>query len=104
MLYDNAERLAACWLDASCAVPVVLSLERTIDKPDGWIFFCDSTAFVESGDPLQAFGSNAPIIINRVTCEIPVPGTARLTEACIEEYEASLPKAQRQGMPHLRAR
>jgi Immunity protein 35 len=64
--------------------------EFTVERPWGWVFFYNSRRFVETRDPLQAFGGNAPYIVNRTTGEVRVTGTARPVEEYIAEYEASL--------------
>jgi Immunity protein 35 len=68
--------------------------EFTVERSWGWVFFYNSRRFVETRDPLQALGGNAPYIVDRTTGEVRVTGTARPTEEYIAEYEASLRTAE----------
>jgi hypothetical protein len=53
----------------------------------GWIFFYNSKQFIDTGDFSYAIAGNAPIIINRMTGELSVTGTAHSIEYYIEEYQ-----------------
>jgi hypothetical protein len=64
--------------------------EVTREFPWGWVFFYNSRRFIETQDPLEALGGNAPFIVNRATGEVRVTGTAHSIEHYIREYEASL--------------
>jgi hypothetical protein len=64
--------------------------ELTRQFPWGWVFFYNSRRFIETRDPLEAVGGNAPFIVNRSTGEVLVTGTAQSIEHYIQEYEASL--------------
>lgn len=96
MLYRQAEKLAAAWVDIVTAGAAVLDLALTMDKPYGWVFF------YVSSDLNDHLGGNAPIIIDRCDCEIRVTGTARPVDYYIRIYERSLPKARLKMTPERR--
>jgi|HubBroStandDraft_2_1064218.scaffolds.fasta_scaffold421536_2 hypothetical protein len=50
-----------------------------MDRPYGWVFFYQAKRSIETRNPLDGFGGNAPIII--------------------AEYEATLPAAQLSATP-----
>ncbi|MBN8228924.1 hypothetical protein JYK02_15550 [Corallococcus macrosporus] len=62
--------------------------ERTIEREFGWVFFYSSKRYVETGDPAFAVGGNAPLIVDRVTGDIHVTGSAYPVEHYIALYEA----------------
>lgn len=64
--------------------------ELTREFPWGWVFFYNSRQFIETRDPLDALGGNAPFIVNRDTGEIRMTGTANSIKHYIREYEATL--------------
>jgi len=68
----------------------VILEDETIAKEWGWVFFYQTKAFVESGDFRDMLGGNAPIIVNRVTGDVTITGTAHDIEYYINEYEQSL--------------
>lgn len=102
--YEKALRVVKVYVDASTDGGGVVLEDKTIDKPYGWIFFYQSRKFVESGDPLEGYAGNAPLIFNRVFGEYRVTGTAHPIERYIEEYEHGLPPAQLAMKPQVRRR
>ena len=60
--------------------------EATQEEPFGWVFFYNSAKYVETGDPLDGLGGNAPLVVFRDTGAIEVTGTA----APVEEYLAPI--------------
>src|SRR5699024_11955638 len=46
----------------------------------GWIFFYQSAEFLDDGNPSAQLVGNAPIIVNRDTCELRVTGVAKRSE------------------------
>jgi hypothetical protein len=78
--------------------------DSTLDRPYGWVFFYQSRAYVETGDKMQAFFGNAPIIFNRVSGELRVTGTADPVDDYLRKYEVELPPAQLQMTAQTRAR
>jgi hypothetical protein len=88
----------------SPATATLLVDESTMDLPYGWVFFYQSRRFLETNNLLDAYGGNAPIIINRFTYELLCTGTAYPIEHFLAEYERALPPAQLQAKPQRRER
>lgn len=88
-VHAELERKFVTWGRAPDAF-VILD-ESTRETSWGWVFFYDSRRFAETGDERDAFGGNAPLLVNRTSGEIRSAGTARPIEFYIEAYEASLP-------------
>lgn len=85
----EAQIIAEKELPASSYDLVILE-DETITKGWGWVFFYQTKAYVESGDFRDMLGGNAPIIVNRVTGDVTITGTAHDIEHYINEYEQSL--------------
>ena len=68
---------------------LVIMDERTIERSWGWIFFYNSRRYLETRNPLDGLGGNAPFIVNRHTGEVRATGTAYSVEYYIAEYEKS---------------
>ena len=68
---------------------VVLS-ESTIETDWGWVFFYQSQRYIDTDDISERLAGNAPFIVNRITGEALVTGTAHPIEHYIAEYEANL--------------
>ena len=83
MNYTQARELAATWVRLVSEDEAALVDEHTIKKPYGWVFFYQAKEGM--------LGGNAPIVVNRLSYELRVTGTALRTEAYLEEYEATLP-------------
>ena len=83
MNYTQAKELAATWVRLNSDDEAELVEKITIKKPYGWVFFYEA----KDG----ALGGNAPIIINRLSLELRVTGTAYSTETYLKEYESTLP-------------
>ncbi len=67
-------------------ISLTLLIDDTIEFHYGWVFFYQSTKFIETGDIMNALGGNAPIIINKFNGSICVTGTGKPTEKHIDEY------------------
>lgn len=65
----------------------VIMDEATVEKPYGWIFIFQSKRYLETQNPLEAFGGNSPIFVNKHTGEITLLGTATSLEASIKLLE-----------------
>lgn len=65
---------------------VQLQLERTIEFELGWVFFYQTKAFIETGDPMKSALGNAPLIINKQTGAIQVTGTLHHINTYIIRY------------------
>jgi Immunity protein 35 len=94
MRYEDARRLASAWVESCTGGGGVVVDEHTLSRSYGWVFFYQAKGFIESGDAMQAYVGNAPIVINRFSNEVHVTGTARPLEQYLAEYEAGLPAAQ----------
>jgi hypothetical protein len=68
-------------------VEVKLREHETLEKPFGWVFFFNSTAFIKSGDIRDAVAGNAPFIIDSNDGSIHETGTALPIECYLENYE-----------------
>jgi hypothetical protein len=82
----------------------VILESQTIDRPYGWVFFYQNREYLETGNFLDQFAGNAPIIFNRVWGEYRVTGTAHDIDHYLREYEATLPALHLQMKPQLRRR
>ena len=69
---------------------VTLVLTELREESFGWVFFYDSKEFLETGDFSMALAGNAPILIDKMTGELTVTGTAYSIEYYIEHYKAKL--------------
>jgi hypothetical protein len=78
-------------ISADTDTDLVLLDDETIERHWGWVFFYNSRAFIETGDYSEALAGNAPFIVNRMTGEVTLTGTAMPIEHYISEYEATLP-------------
>ena len=87
---ETAKNLAQKYLDnwwPDCKIQFVICDEYTIERPFGWVFFWNSKEYLETQDPGQQLGGNAPLIVDRRDGAIHVTGTARSIEEYIESYE-----------------
>jgi len=64
--------------------------ESTIEREWGWVFFYQSSAYLQTKNPVAMLAGNAPIIVNKKTGELTVTGTAWPVEKYIEDYETRL--------------
>jgi len=62
----------------------------TREESFGWVFFYNSTRFIETGDLRWALAGNAPVIIDR-RGRLHVTGTAYAPEHYIEEFGRKYP-------------
>ena len=101
MDFQKAAALATAWVDILCEGQARIVREATIAKPYGWIFFYESKRCLD-GDCSKKLAGNAPVIVDRNTCELRVTGTAKPLEHYLAEYEKTLPPVslQRAPQPH----
>jgi hypothetical protein len=95
---EEAKRLVYGEINASTSsIPdeeeLVILDDLTIEKPWGWVFFCNSRQFAETGNFMDSLLGNAPYIVDRHTGDLLVTGTAYEIEYYIERYEKT-------GDPH----
>ena len=69
--------------------PVTILSEATIEKEWGWVFFYDSTAYLEGEDEDGWLCGNAPYIVERETGQVHETGTADPIEFYIDNFEAT---------------
>ena len=69
---------------------LVILDENTIEKVWGWIFFYQSSLYLESKDISDALAGNAPLIVNKNTGEVIETGTAYPLEQYVQEYEVKI--------------
>ena len=88
----QAQSLAEAQLSGSSddSLELVVLTSATLETSFGWVFFYQSRAYVESHDPMEALVGNAPLIVNRITGDVIVTGTAEPIDSYISRYEASL--------------
>ena len=98
--FYNARRLAETWVHCVCGEGVELIKSSTIAKPYGWVFFYQTTAYLQnSNDVSQALAGNAPFIIDRESGQITVLGTALPTTDYLDRFEATLPQSRLHTKP-----
>ena len=86
--YQQAERLAAAWVNITSVGTAELAPGAVITRPYGWVFG------YQAKEPGHILVGNAPIIVDRINGEIIVTGTAGPLEEYLAEYEAALPPAR----------
>ena len=69
---------------------IVVMEECTIEKEWGWVFFYQSSEYLESGDPDSQLAGNAPYVVNKQNGELYSTGTALPIEEYIDEYEKKI--------------
>jgi len=95
MTFEEARKLVKnkinlpdpCWPDKP---EMVVVDENTIEKSWGWVFFYESSLYLESKNISDALAGNAPLIVNKDTDEIFETGTAYPLEQYIQEYEDNI--------------
>ena len=86
----QAQRIAASYLDQmQLETKKFLQIVRVIEKSFGWIFFYQSTEYVETGTFRKMLAGNAPFVIDIKDGKLQVFGTAHSIDTYIEQYEAS---------------
>ncbi|UXA65158.1 YrhB family protein [Xanthomonas prunicola] len=90
---DQAKQLVQSLLDSQitemdCEVAVIDS--ATLERPFGWVFFCQSKEYLLTGNYSTQLAGNSPLIVNRHTGQVVATGTAEPAEEYIARYEASL--------------
>ena len=63
---------------------------ETLEREWGWVFFYDSADHIRTGDEKYAIAGNAPLIVNKISGELIVTGTAWPIEKYIEDYETRI--------------
>ncbi|MBW6421140.1 YrhB family protein [Rhizobium sp. XQZ8] len=102
LTFASARRLAETYVEVITNGDGELLRDSTIAKPYGWIFFYQNREYLR--DPtniLNAYGGNAPFVVDRDTLEVRVFGTAWPLETYIDQYEATMPPARLSGKPQI---
>ena len=68
-------------------VPCRVVDEETIEKQYGWIFFYNSTKFIETGVFSYRLAGNGPVIVNKHDGTVAFFGTSKSPLEFVEEYE-----------------
>ena len=76
--------------------PLSLFHDRTTEIKNGWIFFYQSTRFIQTRDRDHFLFGNAPLIVDSRRGSVLVTGTAGPTETYITNFEET-------GDPHIEA-
>ena len=63
--------------------------EYTIERPKCFVFFYESSKYLETDRFEDRLAGNAPILVNRLTKEPYFLGTAQPVEVYIEEFEST---------------
>ena len=75
---------------AGDSVQIEILGASTIEREWGWVFFYQSSEYLQTQNPAAMLAGNAPIVVNRKTGELTVTGTAWPVEKYIEDYETRL--------------
>ncbi|GAA2358758.1 hypothetical protein Cme02nite_34970 [Catellatospora methionotrophica] len=65
-----------------------LTVTQHEERDIGWVFYYQSTRYVESGDPVHMVLGNAPILIDRASGLPHLLGTARGVDTNLADYKA----------------
>jgi hypothetical protein len=76
--------------DSSPDLEFVVTDENIIEKPFGWIFFCDSKKFLETGVDVYRIAVNGPVFVNKMTSEIEFFGSLPSLDVILADYEKKL--------------
>lgn len=68
---------------------VLLLEEQTISTSYGWVFFCNTRKFLETGNVLTGIPRSAPILVEVDTGKIYEFGTRHPVEHYLREFEQS---------------
>lgn len=71
----------------SCGEDFQLLHEQTIVRPKVSAFFYQTKEFVRTGNPTARLVGNGPILVNRISGEVVLAGTAYPPEHYILEFE-----------------
>jgi hypothetical protein len=79
-------------LNAGRPYELVVLDEYTRDEDFGWVFIYNTRRYAETRDRSWALGGNAPLIVDRVTGELHVTGTAHPLQHYIDDYRRKRPQ------------
>lgn len=85
---DDAKARAQLHLDQPELDEVVILDDATIEFDLGWVFFYQSREYILTGETGAMLVGNAPLIVNRVSGEVTLTGTAQPVADYIAQYRA----------------
>jgi immunity protein 35 of polymorphic toxin system len=74
-------------LQVRANIDLALQPDSTIERDFGWVFFYNSTKYLETKNFRDAVAGNAPLIVDRDDGSVHLTGTADPVETYIERYE-----------------
>jgi hypothetical protein len=88
--YEDAKKLAkehykTAYVNVNGGV--VLLEERTISTSYGWVFFCNTREFLDTGNVFNAILSSAPVLVEAATGKLHQFGTRHPVEHYLREFE-----------------
>jgi Immunity protein 35 len=87
VIAEDGARSLAEEIVASHSEPGELVITGSAEYDIGWVYFYDTRAYVESGDPMDGLVGNAPILIDRRDGTIVETGTGEPVETYVRRYE-----------------
>lgn len=81
------EKLVKYMLESPDSVKLEILDSETLEFSWGWVFFYNSTAYIQSGNDVDKIAGNAPVIVERESGRLFETGTAYAIESYIESYE-----------------
>ena len=95
MTLDAATKIAQSHIDGlTSQYPLSLFHGETAEIKNGWVFFYQSTRFVETGDRDSFLFGNAPLIVDSNNGTVHVTGTSGSIDSYIKNFEET-------GNPHI---
>ena len=82
LMEDYLERLSS-----RIGINLAVVDDGVIEREFGWVFFYDSSEYLESGVFSEKLAGNAPVIIDRRDSSLHETGTAFSVEVYIDNYE-----------------
>jgi hypothetical protein len=100
--FCKAYQIAESWVSAVTDGKANILKESIQPKPYGWIFFYQSTEFIQNPANISAMlVGNAPILVDRINAEVRVLGPGAHFDQRLTEIEKSLPPACLQASPEI---
>lgn len=90
LAYESAKKLAEEYYNsvfADVRGGVVLREEMTISTHYGWVFFCNTREFLETGSVLNVIPSSAPVLVDAASGAMHSFGTRFSVDHYLREYE-----------------
>lgn len=88
--YEDAKKLAKEHYTSAYADVrggVVFLEEQTISTPYGWVFFCNTREFLDTGNVFNTILSSAPVLVEAATGKLHQFGTRHPVEHYLREFE-----------------